>query len=247
MQIFITGISRIIGISLCNHLVAQGLGVVGFDLVKSQDLPNDIAFIKGDVRDTGVLASAAAGCDLGIHLAVLATNAKEVDIMSTNVFGMYSYLQAAKQAQLQNSIVVSSAPVHLNPENPDSEIFLNTADDDDHLYDLTKALQEIIGRDSHTHGLPVLCLRLGHVVFGKDEVNLGRTQTLDQLQYCRGGWVALEDVVNACSAALLTEPSMTDFEIINVVGSAGARKRFQIADTESRLGIELKYDFKLYD
>ena len=40
---------------------------------------------------------------------------------------------------------------------------------------------------------------------------------------------------------------MTDFEIINVVGSAGARKRFQIADTESRLGIELKYDFKLYD
>ena len=163
MRVLITGVSSLIGSSISNRLLQEGFDVVGLDIVKSHSLRKEIEFFQGDVRDGSLLASAATGCDLGIHLAVLATNAKAADIMSANVFGMYSYLQAAKQAQFQNSIIVSSAPVHLKPSDSDNAIVLKTSDDEDHLYDLTKTLQEVIGRDFHAHGLSVLCLSLIHI------------------------------------------------------------------------------------
>ena len=114
------------------------------------------------------------------------------------------------------------------------------------VYDLTKALQEVLARDFHAHGLPVICIRLGHIVHGKDEMTLDRSKALSEENYCRGGWVALEDVADACASALTIEPSDEAFEILNIVGAAGARARFQVGQAEERLGIKLQYDFAAY-
>ena len=245
MKILITGGNSDVGIAVSERLIARGHMVVAYDLDGGR-LPDAVRFIKGDVRDFSSLAAAASGCDAGIHLAVLAGDSPAADIMSVNVLGAYGFLKAAQQARFRSAIVAGSAPVHLPPNDLDDGFLLRTSGDSDHVYDLSKMLQEVVGRDFHAHGLPVLCLRFGHIVRGAEETNLEQSRSLEDEDYCRGGWVALEDVADACSAALTTEPSDQVFEVLNIVGAAGARARFHVADAEQRLGIRLRYDFAEY-
>lgn len=232
---------------MSKRLLDDGHGVVGFDILHNDELPKQISFIQGDIRESTEVEAIAVNCDTGVHLAALAPKSSERDIASVNVFGAYSFLRAAKEACFYNTIIASSAPVHLPPCKSDNTMLPKSSIDEDHIYDLTKSLQEVIANDFHTHGLPVLCLRFGHVVFGNDELNLKRTKDLRKEDYCRGGWVALEDVVDACAAALQITPSSTELEIINVVGSKGARSRFHTAETENRLGINIKYEFSAFE
>lgn len=220
--------------------------MVAYDLDGSR-LPGEAQFIKGDVRNFSRVVNAAASCDAGIHLASLAGDSKDEDILSVNVLGAYGFLQAAQQAPFQSAVIASSAPVHVAPNSLDDDLLLRTSDGGDHVYDLTKTLQEVIGRDFHAHGLPVCCVRFGHIVRGAEELNLERSKPLAREYYCRGGWVALEDVADACVAALMIDPPGEVFEILNIVGARDARTRFHVADAEERLGIELQYDFAAFE
>lgn len=246
MNVLIAGGAGEIGIGLSKQMLSSGHGVVVYDLEK-RGLPDGVRFVEGDVRDFERVAWAADGCDAGIHLAVLAGKAAAEDIVSVNVLGVFGFLAAARKARFRNSVVIGSAPVHLAAKEPDDDFPLATSQGDDHVYDLTKSLQEVIARDFHAHGLPTRCLRLGHIVRGEEEANLQRSMSLRQEQYCRGGWVALEDVMAACAAALEVPPSSGAFEILNLVGARSARGRFRVAVAESRLGIRLKYDFSAYE
>lgn len=247
MKILITGVSSTIGINLSQRLIEQGHTVVGFDMKEAAGLPQNVIFVKGDIRSLESVTAAAVGCEAGIHLAVIADDSQLEEIMSINVGGAYSFLQAAKNAQFRNSIIASSAPVHLPQSELDNEYLLRTSEGEDSVYDLTKTLQEVVGRDFHAHGLPVQCLRFGHLVRGEEAMNMKRTAHLKDVTYCRGGWVALEDVVDACAAALRVTPNSETFEILNVVGARGARDRFRVAEMENRLGIKLRYDFADYE
>jgi hypothetical protein len=93
----------------------------------------------------------------------------------------------------------------------------------------------------------VLCLRFGHIVRGEEETNLKDTLALKDEYYCRGGWVALEDIAEACLAGLALQPAEDALEILNIVGAKGARERFRVAAAENRLGITLQYDFTAYE
>jgi len=247
VKTLITGVSSCIGQGIAKQLVTQGIDVVGFDIRKSKILSQDVTFIEGDVRNIEDLVHAAVGCTSGIHLAVKADSSDPETTLSVNVLGAYAFLIAAKQALFKNTIIVSSAPVHLPSTQITENKSLETSEDEDHLYDLTKILQEVIAKDFHTHGLPVMCLRFGHVVRGEEELSLKRNCELRNLDYCRGGWVALEDVVQACAAALKIKPDRDKWEILNIIGSKRARRRFNVADAEARLGIRLNYNFKYFD
>jgi nucleoside-diphosphate-sugar epimerase len=246
MKVLITGAGGDVGIAISERLISSNCEVVAYDL-RGEHLPTGVRFVDGDVRDFEHLARVAQGCDGGIHLAALAGEANAEEILSVNVLGAYGFLLAARKAGFRNSVIASSASTHLAPSEFDHGSLMRTSDGDDHAYDMSKALQEMIGRDFHSHGLSVQCLRFGHIVLGKEETNLRRTTTLHDEQYCRGGWVALEDVVDACNAALKTAPATTTFEILNVVGAKAARDRFQVARAEGRLGIKLKYDFSAFE
>jgi nucleoside-diphosphate-sugar epimerase len=246
MKVLITGGAGDIGIELSKRLVSSGHGVVIYDLKKDR-LPAGVQFFEGDVRDFKRITMAAEGCDSGIHLAALAGAFAAEDIVSVNVLGAVGFLEAGRKARFRHSVVASSAPVHLAPSALDSGLLLRTSGGDDHVYDLTKALQEMIARDFHSHGMQTLCLRFGHIVLGEEESNLRRSMSLKDEEYCRGGWVALEDVVDACAAALETPRFTPTFEILNIVGARGARDRFQVAAAENRLGMKLRYDFAAYE
>ncbi len=236
-----------LGQALCKKLLDAGHDIVVFDVERAEHLPSGVDFVPGDVRNTAAVRAAAAGCDAGIHLAVLAGESSAEDIMSVNVAGVYAFLSAAESAQFFMSIVASSAPVHLQPGPLDDGLLLRTSEGRDHVYDLTKTIQEVIARDFHVHGLPVLCLRFGHMVCGEKETDLAGNTPLTELDYCRGGWVALEDVVAACASALDATPDPDKFEILNIVGARTGRDRFQVANVEERLGLELRFDFAHYE
>ena len=245
MNVLITGGAGNVGFELSKKLVSSGNRVVVYDL-KNDDLPTAVQFIEGDVRDFKRLALAAEGCDGGIHLAALDGTSGAENIVSVNVLGVIGFLTAAGKARFRISVVASAAPVHLAPSELDDGFLLRTAGGDDHIYDLTKVLQEVIARDFHSHGLATLCLRFGHIVRGEEEMNLLRSMSLKDEHYCRGGWVALEDVVDACAAALETARATTTFEVLNIVGAQSARDKFHVAAAENRLGIKLRYDFAGY-
>jgi nucleoside-diphosphate-sugar epimerase len=246
MNFLITGGAGDVGIELSKRLGLSGHGVVVYDL-KNAGLLSGVQFFEGDVRDFKRLALAAEGCDSGIHLATSGGASGAENIISVNVLGVTGFLAAGRKARFRNSVVASSAPVHLAPSELDNDILLRTSGGDDHVYDLTKTLQEVIARDFHSHGLPTLCLRFGHIVRGEEEMNLERSIFLKDEDYCRGGWVALEDVVDACVAALEMAPATATFEVLNIVGARGARDRFNVAAAENRLGIKLRYDFVGYE
>jgi nucleoside-diphosphate-sugar epimerase len=245
MKVLVTGASGAIGLAVAERLVSANFEVVAYDCVRSE-LPDGVRLIEGDVRDFARLAEAATGCEAGIHLAAVADGATVSDILSVNALGAYGFLAAAKKAGFRRAIVAGSAPVHLPASDRDNS-FPPPSDGEDHVYDLSKALQEVIADDFRSHGLSVLCLRFGHVVRGGEETNLEGSLALKDEHYCRGGWVALEDIAEACLAGLALEPSEDALEILSIVGAKGARTRFRVASAESRLGIALRYDFAAYE
>jgi len=245
MKVLITGGCSDIGISLSERLVLSGHEAIVYDN-REVALPQHVDFTLGDVRDFDAVAQAAKNCTAGIHLASLADGASDSEILSVNVLGAFSFLLAAHQANFRNSIIASSTPVHLTKNEEEDSFPLRFSSGDDRLYDLTKIIQEMVGREFHSHQVPILCIRFGHVVLGKEQMNLKRTRQLSSEQYCRGGWVALEDIVSACAAGLMVEPSADTFEILNIVGAKSSREKFKVEEAEIRLGIKLEFDFAKY-
>lgn len=245
MKTLITGIGSEVGLGLSQRLISAGNEVVGFDIQPVANGINGVTYVQGDVLDLCALSEAAKGCDAGIHLAVLAHPFNAAEIMNVNVTGAYNFMAVAREQRFRIAILAGSAPVHLDANA--NEDLMPTAEDEDHAYDLSKVLQEVVVRDFHAHGNPVMCLRFGHIVRGKLEQNLDSSTPLSELDYCRGGWVAIEDVVTACAVALELSPDLHSLEILNIVGAQGARKKYQIEQTERRLGIKLAYGFANYN
>lgn len=245
MKVLVTGACGRVGLAVTERLVSAYHQVIAYDRVVSK-LPDGASLIEGDVRDFAHLTEAARGCEAGIHLAAVADGATVTDILSINALGAYGFLAAATEAGFRRTIIAGSAPVHLPTSDRDNS-FPPPSDSEDHVYDLSKALQEVIASDFRSHGLAVLCLRFGHIVRGKEATNLKGSLALKDEHYCRGGWVALEDIAEACLAGLALQPSQDELEILNIVGARGARERFRVAAAENRLGITLRYDFAAYE
>ena len=245
MKVLITGGCSDIGTSLAERLVSTGCHATIFDK-RTFSSSQGIEYVQGDIRDFDAVSSAAKGCDAGIHLAALSGEVADTELLSVNVIGVCSFLIAARKAGFRNSIIAGSALVHLTEKEMENSFPLRFEEGEDRLYDITKTIQESIGREFHLQRIPTLCLRFGHVVRGDQGTNLKGITSLENESYCRGGWVALEDIVNACSAALTIAPSVDKFEILNLVGSKDARMKFNVTEAEERLGIKLQYDFSEY-
>ncbi|MEM7020506.1 MAG: NAD(P)-dependent oxidoreductase, partial [Pseudomonadota bacterium] len=187
MKILITGGSAPIAESIIHRLLSQDHEIVVFDIQQNLALPEAVTFIRGDIRDFDAVANAGRGCDTGLHLVALAGSSKSEDIINVNVSGAYAFFIAARKNHFSTAVLASSAPVHLPPDNSDDDLLLRTSNDSDHVYDLTKSLQEVMARDFFAHGLPVTCLRFGHIVDGSTNTNLDDEMPLAEFDYCRGG------------------------------------------------------------
>jgi nucleoside-diphosphate-sugar epimerase len=115
----------------------------------------------------------------------------------------------------------------------DARAGLPTSVGGDHLYDLTKRLQEAITRDfCETYEMEVVVLRAGHVVDGIKGVD-AKCTPLRELEYCRGGWVCRHDLAEACLEALYF--GAKGYHAFHIIGSRESQEHFDIERTEEKL------------
>src|SRR5438874_12894075 len=103
--VLVTGGSGYFGSLLRDRLRAVGQAVRVFDLTDTPDRPNDVSFVRGDIRDQPSLREAAAGCAEVYHCVAQVPLAKDKELFaSVNVRATENLLRAAQDADVRNGI-----------------------------------------------------------------------------------------------------------------------------------------------
>jgi nucleoside-diphosphate-sugar epimerase len=229
------------------QLAAGGHDLVGVDIKEpSADPPAEVRWFRADVGDAASIEAALDGVTAIVHLAVAVGHseyARPETPFRANVLGTYNVFDSARRHDVRRVVVISSAPVHLAAGQ--TATAWKSSSGDDHLYDLTKRLQEEIARDfAETFGIDAIVLRAGHIVDGRSDRD-PRGRPLEQVQYCRGGWVCRYDLAAAVEQAL--RAPLRGFHIFNIIGAAPARARFDVDAAERRLGFTIDQRFEEYE
>jgi uronate dehydrogenase len=245
--VLVTGAGGRVAARIVDRFRSQGWNVVGFDRPDVRPHPHATTWVPGDLAVRAQVESAISGADAVVHAAVVvdehAYDSSELPFR-INVTSTYDLLESARRCEVERMILLSEAAVHLPPVALDRSGRWRSAADSDHLYDLTKRLQEEIARDfAETFGIAVVALRLGHVVDGVSGRDMTGT-SLAEVDYCRGGWVCCHDVARAAVAAL--DAAVPGFAALPVVGSRSGRERFNVTATEDALGFALEEGFDAY-
>ena len=254
MNILVTGAFGWTAQSIIEALYDKGHEITAFDLPSANLKPstehmfNEI--ITGDISHHHAVSTAAENADAIIHLAV-AIGAGDYDTsdipFDVNVKGTYNVFKAAQHHHIGKIVMMSSAPIHM-PHSVGEKIHaVNTyksSPDGDHLYDLTKRLQEDIAKDfCATYDMSCIVLRAGHIVDGQREKD-PKGRPLSQVNYCRGEWVCRYDLAQACLKAL--EYPQTGYNAFHIIGGHQAQTYFDIERTEHDLGLICKTHFEQY-
>ena len=239
--------------AILDALLREGHEVVALDLpgyaYHGDGSPHPpVRWIGESVTDLAGVEDAAWSVEAIIHLAVAGgPNDYSCPKMpfSTNVLGTYNVFEAARRQEVSKVVLMGSAPVHLAPlerGRVDARTRLPTSAGGDHLYELTKRLQEEIARGfCETYEMEVVVLRAGHVVDGINGVDAKGTP-LGELQYCRGGWVCRHDLAEACLEALSLDAK--GYHAFHIIGSRESREHFDIERTEEKLGFRPRVTFE---
>lgn len=118
-KVLVTGGSGFLGINLIRHLFAKGVTEVrSLDLVDFDYPEKDrVEVLKGDIRDTGMVAKAMAGVRYVVHTAAALPLYSERDIVTTDVDGTRNLLEAAHQAGVERFVMISSTAVYGIPDH----------------------------------------------------------------------------------------------------------------------------------
>lgn len=160
-RVAVTGGSGLLGRYVVRELMAD-CDVTVVDLRES---PEDVAFVKADVRDLEALRRAVKGHDAVVHLAALDAGIvpEEEAFIDVNVRGTWHVLQAAEEAGVGRVVVTSSvAAVGLGAHNlpPALPIPIDVALAPLDAYGLSKQACEAMARVFVRRGpLEVICLR----------------------------------------------------------------------------------------
>jgi len=253
MQILITGAAGWTAAAIIEAVRRAGHDVIAFDLPGAGcNAPEmrQVGTIAGDVASFADVAGAMRSADAVIHLAVAVEEGAYRSPgapFAVNVLGTYNVFEAARRAEVGRVVLMSEAAVHV-PWEPGE--WLEAEDDwrsdpgEDHLYDLTKRLQEEIARDfCATFPMTAVVLRAGHIVDGKAGVD-PRGCPLEAVDYARGGWVCRYDLAEACVRALTL--ATTGYTAFHVIGSRESSRRFDVERTERALGLRFDSRFERY-
>jgi dTDP-glucose 4,6-dehydratase len=244
VQVLVTGGAGFIG----SHYVRSLLGgaypayadadVVVLDLLTYAGTLTNLApftddprlrFVRGDIRDPGVVAEVMAGTDVVVHFAaeshVDRSIAGAADFVSTNVVGTQVLLQAALERGVSRFVHVSTDEVYgsidegawpeTHPLEPNSP------------YSASKAGSDLLARSYHrTHGLPVCITRCsnnyGPHQFPEKVIPLFVTNLLDGKKVPLYGdglnvrdWLHVDD---HCRGIQLVAEKGRDGEVYNIGG-----------------------------
>lgn len=252
MRILVTGAFGWTAVSIIETLNHAGHEITAFDL-PSVVCPDSVTqasryVLFGDVADYNTVNDAVRSTDIIVHLAVAVGRDDYLrpDVpFVTNVKGTYNIFEAARMNQVQKVVLMSSAPVHLSfVEKLNAESDWRSSNDDDHLYDLTKHLQEVIAQDfCETYSMNAVVLRAGHIVDGRKNKD-SHGKSLEDIEYARGGWVCRYDLAGACLKAV--EIAKTGFNMYYVIGAKRANEYFDVERTEKELELKFTARFEQY-
>lgn len=252
MRILITGALGWTAHAILHDLHQQHT-LIGIDLPDASRSLDSFTMLAdyqtGDVANENDVKNAIQGCQAVVHLAV-AVGIEDYENpnipFKTNVRGTYNIFEQACLNNVQKVILMSSAPVHLPAKRlVRATDTLRTASGGDHLYDLTKRLQEDIARNyAETFGMDVITLRAGHIVDGRTQ-QTSRGQNLREVSYCRGGWVCRYDLAQAVARALTYEQA--GYDAFHIIGDTRAHQLFDVQRTIDDLGVEFSVDFSDYE
>jgi len=119
VKILIIGGAGFLGINLVRHLFSKNLkDIVVLDFAEfDYSEKNQIAFIKGDIRDKEAVGQAMRGVNLVVHAAAALPLYKKSDIYSTDIEGTTNLLEEAYRQQVDRFIYISSTAVYGIPDH----------------------------------------------------------------------------------------------------------------------------------
>ncbi len=216
MKALVTGASGYLGTHLAQRLANDGWGVTAYDMQRSENLPQDIQFIQGDIRDAKTVMKAPSGCDVIFHLVGIMPQAKadEKLMHDVNVGGTENVLNAATKNHVRRVVYLSSSEVygrhaHSPVRENDEKIPLGE-------YGRNKlASEELCLKYAKEHRLEVVMLRPSTIV-GKNMTDflmrgLLRTMLKSPVLFTIGNgktkfqMSGLNDVLDACVLAATKE------------------------------------------
>ncbi len=123
--VLVTGGSGYFGSLLIKELVARGVSCRNFDLVAADDLPVEVEFQQGDIRDLEAVIRACRGVGVVHHNVAEVPLAKDRALFkSVNIEGTRNLLEGALRAGVPKVVYTSSSAVYgiprSNPVNEDT-------------------------------------------------------------------------------------------------------------------------------
>jgi nucleoside-diphosphate-sugar epimerase len=210
MRVLVTGSTGHLGEALCRVLAADGVEVVGVDV-----LPSPYTTLVGSITDRALVRRALAGADAVLHAATLhkphVGSHPRQEFVDTNVTGTLTLLEEAIAAGVGRFVFTSTTSAFGRaltppPGAPAAWVTEDVAPVPRNIYGVTKTAAENVCELVHRdHGLPVVILRTSRFFPEPDDRDEVRTRYPDanlkvnELLYRR---VDLADVVSAHRRAL---------------------------------------------
>lgn len=127
-KVLVTGGTGFIGSHLVDRLVAEGYGVRVLDDLSAGKLENitahlkagSVDFVKGDIRDSAVVAKILGSVDVVVHFAALTSVTFSVEhpdlTFNVNVAGTQNLINACVEHAVSKFVFASSCAVYGDPE-----------------------------------------------------------------------------------------------------------------------------------
>ncbi|MBC8128190.1 MAG: GDP-mannose 4,6-dehydratase [Gloeobacteraceae cyanobacterium ES-bin-144] len=258
----VTGGAGFIASHLCEALLSEGAELVVIDdfndyydvAIKRGNISgfkDKITLVKGDIRDAALVDSLFAehAFDKVFHFAARAGVRPSIAdprlYVSTNVDGTLNLLEGCRKTGVKHFVFASSSSVYgVNKKVPfaEEDLIQRTISP----YAATKLMgEQLCSNYSHLHGIRCICLRFFTVYGPRQRPDLAISKFTHKImagepidQYGDGStardYTYIEDIINGVMAA--GRYTATDFEIINLGGSAANTLSQLISGIEEILG-----------
>lgn len=118
-RVLITGGAGFLGINLARALLAEGYEVTSLDLMPFDypDCADRVRDVRGDIRDRAAVDRALEGCRLVVHAAAALPLYSPEDILSTDLEGSRTVMQASLDHGVERVVHISSTAVYGIPDH----------------------------------------------------------------------------------------------------------------------------------
>lgn len=231
-KILVTGASGAVGYAVTRALCAREHRVRGFDREPARDGGEHVV---GSLLDFEALLSAAEGIDVIVHCAAVPDRQDfPSELVPTNITGTHYVFEAARLANVQRVIYVSSVRVVGGMDWQRGTIGLDSGLVPNDHYGVSKATGELLARMyAERFGMTVLSARLGWFVRNFEEADLFET-----VAFARRIYLSHRDAQEFFVRAV--EATLPSYAAVFVTSKNDDDSAFDLKPTHALLGYEPK-------